>query len=293
MEKQRDGLTTQIQDMRNEIARLRVDLRTMSERSDGSEWEKKAAEIEELRAELNLVKQERDCAKSEWDRAEGRCKALGGEVAELFSDRQRLKAELAVIKDERNELRAKLEASEAESRGYYEELAQIRRNALPCEPSAPTPRSHPVNVGEWVQRPTGFNATPGCEIAQVISANAYPDGYVEYVVLRPNGEEDAWTAKYCIPCDPPESTNALEDQAAADIKVGNYVEVCDVRKIQRKPKPGDKVRLVNTPVKWESEWGKIGDVGTVKEVSACDDTVRIQETGYWWSVDRIEIVDAK
>ena len=93
--------------MRDETARLRADLRTMSERSNGSEWEKKAAEIEELRAELNLVKQERDCAKSEWDRAEGRCKALGEEVADLFSDRQRLKAELAVIKDERDELRAK------------------------------------------------------------------------------------------------------------------------------------------------------------------------------------------
>lgn len=58
-------------------------------------------------------------------------------------------------------------------------------------------------------------------------------------------------------------------------------------------KPGDRVRLVNTPVEWESEWGKIGDVGTVKAVSECKDSVRIQETGYWWSVDRVEIVDAK
>ena len=77
LEKQRDGFATQVQDMRNEIARLRADLRTMSDRSNGSEWEKKAVELEELRAELNLVKQERDCAKSEWDRAEGRCKTRG------------------------------------------------------------------------------------------------------------------------------------------------------------------------------------------------------------------------
>jgi chromosome segregation ATPase len=126
--------------MRDEMARFRTDLRTMSERSNGSEWEQKAVELEELRAELNLVKQERDCAKSEWDRAEGRCKTLGGEVAELFSDRQRLKAELAVIKDERNELRAKLEAIEAKIK------------ASTCEPNTPTPRSHPVKAGEWVKR---------------------------------------------------------------------------------------------------------------------------------------------
>ncbi len=42
LEKQRDGFATQVQDMRNEIARLRADLRTMSDRSNGSEWGKKS-----------------------------------------------------------------------------------------------------------------------------------------------------------------------------------------------------------------------------------------------------------
>lgn len=229
MEKQRDGLMAQVQDMRKEIARLRADLRTMSERSNGSEWEQKAVELEELRAELNSVKQERDCAKDEWDRTEERCKTLVGEVAELFSDRQRLKAELAVIKDERNELRIKLEASEAESRGYYEELSRIRRKTAPCEPNTPTPRSHPVKVGEWVK----VKDDPGA-VHQVSKVHA--DWYVFAT---------GWgcTFNYCIPCDPPESTeqmmlrrerefavkeaaaNALEDQAAADIKVGDCVEV--------------------------------------------------------------------
>ena len=187
MEKQRDGLTTQIQDMRNEIARLRADLRVMSELSNGSEWEQKAVELEELRAELNSVKQERDCAKSEWDRAEVRCKTLGGEVAELFSDRQRLKAELAVIKDERNELRGKLEASEAESRGYYEELSQIRR-----EPNTPTPRSHPVKVGEYVKNDNG-------DVRQVREV------YAEYLLTT----GWRWAFEHCIPCDPPENTEQM------------------------------------------------------------------------------------
>lgn len=178
LEKQRDGLTTQVQDMRNEIARLRTDLRTMSERSNGSEWEKKAVELEELRAELNLVKQERDCAKSEWDRAEGRCKTLGGEVAELFSDRQRLKAELAVIKDERNELRAKLEAIEA----------KIKDST--CEPNTPTPRSHPVKVGEWVKNDNG-------DVRQVRQVR---EVYAEYLLTT----GWRWAFEHCTPCDPPE-----------------------------------------------------------------------------------------
>lgn len=192
LETQRDGFATQVQDMRNEIAWLRADLRTMSERSNGSEWEQKAAELEELRTELNLVKQERDCAKSEWDRAEERCKALGGEVAEMFSDRQRLKAELAVIKDERNELRAKLEAIEAESRGCYEELSKIRRNALSCEPSAPTLRSHPVKVGEWVKNDNG-------DVRQVREV------YAEYLLTT----GWRWAFEHCTPCDPPESTEQM------------------------------------------------------------------------------------
>lgn len=81
-----------------------------------------------LNTELNLVKQERDCAKSEWDRAEGRCKALGEEVADLFSDRQRLKAELAVIKDERDELRAKCDSFTKERDGF---MIQAQAAATP------------------------------------------------------------------------------------------------------------------------------------------------------------------
>lgn len=340
--------------MRNEIARLRADLRDMSDRSDGSEWEKKAAEIEELRAELNSVKQELDCAKSEWDRAEGRCKALGGEVAEMFSDRQRLKAELAVIKDERNELRAKLEAIEAESRGCYEELSKIRRNALSCEPSAPTLRSHPVKVGEWVKNDNG-------DVRQVREV------YAEYLLTT----GWRWAFEHCTPCDPPESTeqmmlrrerefavkeaadNAVEESEndtaqGDDIKVGDYVEVfqdtgywtrrsdigvagkvsftngeychipqgdgyykvnlCDVRKIQREPKPGDVVRLVREPthtdipamLPWSKAFGMPGDTATVVIMAVPDKipngTIPVRTSmgrAFFWPLSCIEIVDAK
>lgn len=268
-EKERDGLTTQVQDMRNEIARLRADLRDMSDRSNGSEWEKKAVELEELRAELNLVKQERDCAKSEWDRAEGRCKTLGGEVAEMFSDRQRLKAELAVIKDERNELRAKLEAIEAESRGCYEELSKIRRNALSCEPSAPTLRSHPVKVGEWVKNDNG-------DVRQVREV------YAEYLLTT----GWRWAFDDCTPCDPPEASH--------DTPAGKETAQAAVT-----PQPGDAVRLVRFPTpkecrEWSDEFGKIGELATVisdddEPCPFCVSVVR-SEGCIDWPLSCIEIV---
>lgn len=324
MEKQRDGLMAQVQDMRKEIARLRADLRTMSERSNGSEWEQKAVELEELRAELNSVKQERDCAKDEWDRTEERCKTLVGEVAELFSDRQRLKAELAVIKDERNELRIKLEASEAESRGYYEELSRIRRKTAPCEPNTPTPRSHPVKVGEWVKRTYEEASEEDSRfkigaVALVIKATS------SAYVVDFCGVEATWMFVNCAPCDPPESTeaaaNAVEEQAAADIKVGDYVEVfrsTDANwtradevgikgtiqriEIQREPQPGDVVRLVRFPTpkecrEWSDEFGKIGELATVisdddEPCPFCVSVVR-SEGCMDWPLSCIEIVDAK
>ena len=162
--------------MRDETARLRADLRTMSERSNGSEWEQKAAELEELRAELNSVKQERDCAKSEWDRAEERCKELTEDievirielresqkeavtarqdaVTRAEADRVR-NAELAVIKDERNELREKMKIlqaaytqSEEELRAAREQLAQIppQEEKQPEQPERP--ESEPKKRGK-------------------------------------------------------------------------------------------------------------------------------------------------
>lgn len=212
---------------------------------------------------IDKLKQERDCAKDEWDREEERCKGLASDIevlrvelresqkeavtarqdavtraeadrvrfVELFNDRQRLQAELAVIKDERNELRGKLEASEAESRVYFEKSKELAVAIQQLE----APRQHPVKVGEYLRRLTGFNTTPAGEIARVIRVHVNADS-VEYDVLRPNGEAGTWIAKNCTPCDPPEATHITP--------AGKLTALAAVT-----PQPEDKVRLVRVPTK--------------------------------------------
>ena len=296
-EKERDGLTTQIQDLRNEIARLRTDLRDMSERSNGSEWEQKAVELEELRAELNLVKQERDCAKDEWDREEERCKGLASDIevlrvelresqkeavtarqdavtraeadrvrfVKLFNDRQRLQAELAVIKDKCNELRGKLQSTESES-----------------------PRQNPVKVWEWVKR-TSFDYCPNTKMGAVAKVVAFDDDGDYRVTI--NGAVVCWGPIFCTPCDPPETTqDTPEDKETAAGAVT--------------PKPGDKVRLVRVPTQedypieggWRDSWGEVGDTSMVRggivNLSSGRCAVKVS-SGFEWPLSCIEIVDAK
>lgn len=176
---------------------------------------------------IDKLKQERDCAKDEWDREEERCKGLASDIevlrVELRESQKRLQAELAVIKDDRDELRAKLEASEAESRGYYEELRKRNKPKAEQESENDTAQGGDIKVGDYV------------EVFQATHANWTRDDEVGI-----------------------KSTVRRFDMTSRMIPVvwlsnGGGYALRDVRKIQREPKPGDKVRLVRVPTEMDCE----------------------------------------
>ena len=252
---------------------------------------------------IDKLKRERDCAKDEWDRAEERCKELTEDIevirielrelqkeavtarqdsvtreeadrvriTELFSDRQRLKAELAVLKDERDELRGKLEASESESRGYYEELSQIRRNTVPGETNTQTQRSHPVRVGEWVEF-----AGKKSKVVSVGAAGYSLDGQ-RYCLFSD-----------CTPCDPPPEASHITPEGKQTAEGAL-------------PQPGDVVRLVRVPTndeyphdsgRWEPNWGGIGDYMRVHYVGSNINGTRVVRAvfGLEWPLSCVEVV---
>jgi len=129
-----------------------------------------------------------------------------------------------------------------------------------------TPK-HPVKVGEYVKRLTGFNTTLAGEIGKVTRVDD-DDAEIEYEVKRQNGKTGVWCAKNCEPCAPPtEATHAMP----AGKKAAEAVR--DDRKIA--PKPGDTVRLVRIPsrddvsseLKTELEWPWIERWGTLNQTA--------------------------
>ena len=173
-ESERDGLLTQVQDMRAEMERLRED-------------ERKAYQAGV---------------------------SLRAEVAELKTQLERLTSWAAKNQAARETLQNEIEKLKSQ-----------------------TPKQHPVKVGEWVKRLTGFNTTPAGEVARVTLVDDYGHSQLEYEVARPNGEKGRWSAKGCEPCDPPEADHdtvqgkataeaALKTEPVAEeIKVGDLGEV--------------------------------------------------------------------
>lgn len=272
-----------------EMTNLRCDLATARD-------ERLRAEIADLRSTFDVVhfalgiksgdniieaidklKQERDCAKDEWDREEERCKGLASDIevlrvelresqkeavtarqdavtraeadrvriTELSNDHQRLKAELAVIKDERNALRGTCHTLTKDRDGLMIQVQDMRerlsieterkRNEPPT--AAPTLRSHPVKVGEWVKR-TSFEYSPNTKMGAVAKVVAFDDDGCYRVTI--NGAVVCWSPIFCTPCDPPETTqDTPEDKETAAGAVT--------------PKPGDKVRLVRVPTEQDCE----------------------------------------
>ena len=95
-------------------------------------------------------------------------------------------------------------------------------------------RSHPVAVGGYLRRLTGFGTTPAGEVAQVLHVDC--DGpATEYTIKRPNGQPGVWSENGCEPCDPPadhdtpagkEAAEAvIRDSQITEIKAGDVVEV--------------------------------------------------------------------
>jgi hypothetical protein len=157
-----------------------------------------------------------------------------------------------------------------------------------------TPK-HPVKVGEYVKRLTGFNTTPAGEIGRVTRVDD-DAAEIEYEVKRPNGETGVWCAKNCEPCDPP-------TEATHDTQEGRSVAESAVKV---DPKPGDTVRLVRVPTPdpeldglvtwpWQAEWGKVGEVAEILKTLNASGlpaiAVRLASgLVVWWPLSCVEVV---
>ena len=163
-------------------------------------------------------------------------------------ERDALRAEVAALQER---LRASI------ARGDF---AQMEVAALKSQ----TPK-HPVKVGEYVKRLTGFNTTLAGEIGKVTRVDD-DAAEIEYEVKRPNGETGVWCAKNCEPCDPPNhdteagkaaAQNAEKtEQVADEIKVGDLVEVVSNR--------GRNTWLVD-----------VGSLGIVTSVEDINDSISV------------------
>lgn len=142
-----------------------------------------------------------------------------------------LRAERLARRDEVEALQERLRTSIIQvqrSRTLHEEYVTRGVQVVPwahCEPcdppqTEPTPkRAHPVAVGGYLRRLSGFNTTPAGEVARVLYVDC--DGpATEYTVKRPNGQQGVWSESGCEPCGPPadHDTPAGKDAAEAVIR---------------------------------------------------------------------------
>jgi hypothetical protein len=147
-------------------------------------------------------------------------------------------------------------------------------------------RSHPVAVGGYLRRLSGFNTTPAGEVARVLYVDC--DGpATEYTVKRPNGQQGVWSESGCEPCGPPADHDTPEGKRTAEGAV--------------EPKPGDVVRLVRVPTLkeyphdsgcWEPNWGGIDDHMRVHYVGSNITGIRVVRAvfGLEWPVSCVEVV---
>ena len=164
---ERNGLLTQVQDMRAEMLRLSAQL----------DWER--AEIKRLQWENVTMHKDAE------DGYAAAIKVLGDPVA-LSKERDALRAEVAALQER---LRSSI------ARGDF---AQMEVAALKSQ----NPKQHPVKVGEWVRR---LVPSPACDVGTVAKVVHVDDdtSEIEYDVERIDGQHGVWFAKNCEPCDPP------------------------------------------------------------------------------------------
>ena len=145
--------------------------------------------------------------------AEKQMVALEGRCKELWR-------QLNIVTHERDTLRKERDGLLIQVQDMRAEIERLKKPA----------RQHPVAVGEYVKRLTGFNTTPAGEIGIVTRVDD-DASEIEYEVSRPNGQKGVWRAKNCTPCDPPEATH---DTPAGKEVAGSVIR--DDRKTE--PKPG-------------------------------------------------------
>ena len=200
---ERDGLLTQVQDMRAEMQRLSKQL----------DWER--AEIKRLQWENVTMHKDAEDGYTE------AIKVLGDPIA-LSKERDALRAEIDFLKT----LRPKYKVGDKlESYSSAVTIVGVR-TVYDCQTDGAeypvghsedelkeryeqTPK-HPVKVGTWVRR---LVPSPACDVGTVAKVVHVDDdtSEIEYDVKRIDGQHGVWFAKNCEPCDTPEATHAEPD----------------------------------------------------------------------------------
>lgn len=172
----------------------------------------------------------------------------------------------AQVVKERDALRSECDDLRRVERERHRQTAVVTQ-------SVDVPRTHPVKVGEYLRRLTGFNTTPAGEIAQVIRVHVGTESNsYEYEVLRPNGQPGAWASKNCAPCDQPEATHG------------------DVVRLVRVPTQQDYPMAAGT---WLLDYGKPGECGTVEKpphINCMGVAVVAMDNGWQWPLSCVEMV---
>lgn len=197
MRAERDGLLTQVQDMRAEIESLARECKAW-ELSTSEAWTNATANM------LSVVFPEgrnipENTALTNYQLFRTSMVDVAEEISRLHTERDGLRAEVAALQER---LRASI------ARGDF---AQMEVAALKSQ----TPK-HPVKVGEYVKNDNG----DVCQVHEV---------YAEYLL----NTGWTWAFENCAPCDPPEATHITPDgkataQAAVTPQPGDVVRLVRV-----------------------------------------------------------------
>lgn len=136
---------------------------------------------------------------------------LRNDERKAYQDGEALRAEVADLRGIVDMVHASLGIKRGDHIGNA--IAQLK---------AQTPkRSHPVAVGEYLRRLTGFSTTPAGEVAQVLHVDCDAPT-TEYTVKRPNGQQGVWSESGCEPCDPPADHDTTAGKKAAEAVIRDF-----------------------------------------------------------------------
>ena len=164
---------------------------------------------------ISELKKEASDATARQRRTEVRALKYSAQAEDARREIERLRADVEDLRNRLNLLGIKAAKQAGEALGMVEGEGLLcaakrvvkERDALRAEVAdlrgTHTPkRSHPVAVGGYLRRLSGFNTTPAGEVARVLYVDC--DGpATEYTVKRPNGQQGVWSESGCEPCGPP------------------------------------------------------------------------------------------
>ena len=207
-----EGLRSNVEDLRNRLNSLGLQAAKQANIALGM------VEGEGLLGAAKRVIKERDGLLTQVQDQRAEIERLRNDERKAYQDGEALRAEVADLRGIVDMVHASLGIKRGDHIGNA--IAQLK---------AQTPkRSHPVAVGEYLRRLTGFSTTPAGEVAQVLHVDCDAPT-TEYTVKRPNGQQGVWYESGCEPCDPPadHDTTAGKEAAASVIRNSQMTDTHD------------------------------------------------------------------